>query len=177
MRRGMGLGLGEGHRGMVEDGSGVDERMPLVVRSIRRGDVPSIVAMLADDPLVATRERLADPIPDCYWRAFEAVEHNPSVDILVAELDRAVVGCLQLAMTPGLARQGMTRAQIEAVRVAGTQRGRRIGEAMVEEAIRRAKAAGCGLVELTTDKRRPDAHRFYERLGFAATHEGMKLMF
>jgi GNAT superfamily N-acetyltransferase len=79
-------------------------------------------------------------------------------------------------MTPGLARQGMTRAQIEAVRVAGTQRGRRIGEAMVEEAIRRAKAAGCGLVELTTDKRRPDAHRFYERLGFAATHEGMKLM-
>ena len=91
----------------------------------------------------------------------EAVQDNPSVDILVAEQGGAVVGCLQLAMTPGLARQGMTRAQIEAVRVAGTQRGRRIGEAMLEEAIRRAKAAGCGLIELTTDTRRPDAHRFY----------------
>jgi GNAT superfamily N-acetyltransferase len=152
------------------------EPMPLTIRSICRVDVPSIVAMLADDPLGATRERFADPIPDCYWRAFEAIQRNSSVDILVAEMDSAVVGCLQLAMTPGLARQGMIRAQIEAVRVAGTHRGRRIGEAMVEEAIRRAKAAGCGLVELTTDKRRPDAHRFYERLGFAATHEGMKLM-
>jgi GNAT superfamily N-acetyltransferase len=150
--------------------------MPLAFRSIRRDDVPKIVAMLADDPLGAARERYADPLPDCYWRAFAAIERTPSVDILVAELDGAVVGCLQLAMTPGLARQGMTRAQIEAVRVAGSHRGQRIGEAMIEEAIRRARAAGCGLVELTTDKRRPDAHRFYERLGFQATHEGMKLV-
>jgi GNAT superfamily N-acetyltransferase len=150
--------------------------MPLTFRSIRRDDVPLIVAMLADDPLGATRERFEDPLPDCYWRAFAAIERTPSVDILVAELDGAVVGCLQLAFTPGLARQGMTRAQIEAVRVAGSHRGRRIGEAMIEEAIRRARTAGCGLIELTTDKQRPDAHRFYERLGFQATHEGMKLV-
>lgn len=151
--------------------------MPLAFRSIRRDDVPAIVAMLADDALGGTRERFAEPIPECYWQAFEAISRTPSVDILVADLDSAVVGCLQLAIIPGLARQGMKRAQIEAVRVRSDHRSQRIGEALISEAIHRAKSAGCGLVELTTDKQRPDAHRFYERLGFVATHEGMKLVF
>lgn len=150
--------------------------MPLAFRSIRRDDVPAVVAMLADDPLGTNRERYADPLPDCYWQAFEAISRTPSVDILVADLDGEVVGCLQLAMIPGLARQGMTRAQIEAVRVHSDHRSQKIGESLINEAIRQAKSAGCGLVELTTDKQRPDAHRFYERLGFVATHEGMKLM-
>jgi len=150
--------------------------MPLAFRSIRRDDVPAVVAMLADDPLGANRERYADPLPDCYWQAFEAISRTPSVDILVADLDGEVVGCLQLAMIPGLARQGMKRAQIEAVRVHSDHRSQKIGESLINEAIRQAKSAGCGLVELTTDKQRPDAHRFYERLGFVATHEGMKLM-
>ncbi len=150
--------------------------MPLVFRSIHRDDIPAVVAMLADDALGATRERYGDPLPDCYWQAFEAVSRTPSVDILVADLDGEVVGCLQLAMIPGLARQGMKRAQIEAVRVHSHHRSRKIGEALVNEAIRQAREAGCGLVELATDKQRPDAHRFYERLGFQATHEGMKLV-
>ncbi len=96
--------------------------------------------------------------------------------ILVAEIDGAIVGGLQFTVIPGLARGGMRRGQIEGVRVATGQRGHRLGERLVAEAIARARAAGCGLVQLTTDRSRPDAHAFYERLGFAATHLGMKLM-
>lgn len=150
--------------------------MPLAFRPIRRDDVPAVVAMLADDAIGSARERFADPLPDCYWQAFDAISRTPSVDILVADLDGKVVGCLQLAMIPGLARQGMKRAQIEAVRVHSDHRSQKVGEALIDEAIRQARSAACGLVELTTDKQRPDAHRFYERLGFTATHEGMKLV-
>ena len=147
----------------------------MVIRAGRREDLPAVVRLLADDPLGATRERYAEPLPPEYPVAFEAMQKQGGNELLVAELDGAVVGCLQLTLIPGLSRLGTTRAQIEGVRVDARARGRQIGEALVRAAIDRARAAGCGLVQLTTDRTREDAHRFYERLGFAATHLGMKL--
>lgn len=143
-------------------------------RKARRTDVPGIVRLLADDPLGATRETYADPLPAAYLRAFDAIAANPAIEIIVAVQGRAIVGCLQLTITPGLTRRGMIRGQIEGVRVAASLRGRRVGEALIAHAVARAEKRRCGLVELTTDKARPDAHRFYERLGFKATHIGMK---
>jgi GNAT superfamily N-acetyltransferase len=147
----------------------------LHLRPASRDDVPAIVRLLADDPLGATREEYADPLPQAYWKAFEAVEAQTGNEVIVAELNGDVVGCLQLTLIPGLARRGMTRAQIEGVRVDSRVRGHKIGERLFLHAIEKARAAGCGLVQLTTDKSRPDAHRFYERLGFVASHVGMKL--
>jgi ribosomal protein S18 acetylase RimI-like enzyme len=147
----------------------------VVVRAGRRDDLPAVVRLLADDPLGATRERYAEPLPPTYTAAFDAMQRQGGNELLVAEVDGVVAGCLQLTLIPGLSRLGTTRAQIEGVRVDASARGRRIGEALVRAAIERARAAGCGLVQLTTDRAREDAHRFYERLGFAATHVGMKL--
>ena len=151
------------------------EPTSLTIRPARREDLPAIVAMLADDPLGATRERLEDPLPTCYTEAFAAMESDPNNRLLVAELSGQVVGCLQLTFIPGLARQGTERAQIEGVRVAASQRGQGLGRQLFVQAIERARQRGCGLVQLTTDKSRPEAHRFYESLGFVASHEGMKL--
>ena len=144
------------------------------VRPARRDDVPAIVALLADDVLGATREQPSDPLPSAYWDAFDAIERRPGNELLVADQDGEVVGCLQLTTIPGLSRLGMTRAQIEGVRVSSRCRGQRIGEALVSAAMDRARELGCRVVQLTTDKSRVDAHRFYERLGFEATHIGMK---
>ncbi len=143
-------------------------------RRARRSDVPAIVRLLADDPLGAKRETYADPLPAVYWRAFDAIAANPAIELIVAVQGGSIVGCLQLTVTPGLTRRGMVRGQIEGVRVAASLRGRRVGEALLAHALARAEKRRCGLVELTTDKARPDAHRFYERLGFEATHIGMK---
>ena len=147
----------------------------VVIRAGRREDLPAVVRLLADDPLGAGRECYAEPLPPAYAAAFEAMERQGGNELLVAELGGAVVGCLQLTLIPGLSRLGATRAQIEGVRVDARARGRQIGEALVRAAIDRARAAGCALVQLTTDRTREDAHRFYERLGFTATHLGMKL--
>jgi ribosomal protein S18 acetylase RimI-like enzyme len=147
----------------------------LTIRRATKADLPAIVRMLADDPLGRTRERFEEPLPEPYLAAFRAIEAQGGNSVLVAESGGRLVGCLQLTLIPGLTRLGMTRAQIEGVRVASTERGRRIGETLVEHAIAEARAAGCGLVQLTTDASRPDAHRFYERLGFTASHIGMKL--
>ena len=144
------------------------------VRPARRDDVPAIVALLADDTLGASREQATDPPPSVYWDAFDAMSNQTGNEILVAELDGRVVGCLQLIAIPGLSRMGATRAQIDGVRVSSTFRGRRIGETLVSAAMDRARELGCRIVQLTTDKSRIDAHRFYERLGFEATHIGMK---
>ena len=150
------------------------------VRPATASDLPEIVRLLADDPLVAKRERFEDPLPPNYAEAFDAIRRQDGNQILVAveagpiEGDR-VLGCLQLTFIPGLARLGMTRAQIEGVRVDARRRGEGIGEALFHAAIELARAAGCGLIQLTTDKQRPDAQRFYLRLGFVASHEGMKL--
>ncbi|MFS8101000.1 GNAT family N-acetyltransferase [Lentzea alba] len=128
--------------------------------------------MLADDPLGATRERPGDP---AYLKAFEVIDADPHQYLAVAESDGEVVGTLQLTFTSGLSRLGMTRATVEAVRVRSDQRGNRLGEQLIRWAVDEARARGCGLVQLTTDASRVDAHRFYERLGFTASHVGMKL--
>lgn len=144
-------------------------------RSATKGDLPAIVRLLADDPLGSTRERDEDPLPTDYLTAFAAVEAQPGNELVVAVEAGAVIGCLQLIVIPGLARLGMRRGQIEAVRLDRRHRGSGVGTELIRYAIRRAREEGCGLVQLTTDKSRDDAHRFYERLGFVASHEGMKL--
>jgi GNAT superfamily N-acetyltransferase len=145
------------------------------MRRATREDVRRIVELLADDTIGATRETLTDPLPAAYWDAFAAIEADPNQYLAVAELDGDVVGCLQLTFQPGLTRLGMWRAIVEGVRVDSRRRGARIGEQMMAWAVEEARRRNCGLIQLTTDKRRLDAHRFYARLGFEATHEGMKL--
>lgn len=149
--------------------------MPIAIREARRDDLPRVVALLADDPLGASRELPGEPLGPAYAAAFDAMAAQGGNVLLVAVAGDQVVGCLQLIVIPGLSRAGMLRGQIEGVRVASAHRGRRIGERLVEAAVERARAAGCGLVQLTSDASRADAHRFYERLGFVATHVGMKL--
>jgi ribosomal protein S18 acetylase RimI-like enzyme len=144
-------------------------------RHATAADVPGIVQMLADDALGATRERAVSPLPQSYYDAFQAIDADPNIELIVADAGGVIVGTLQLSFTPGLSRQGMWRATIEAVRVEGSQRGKGIGAAMIKDSIARARARGCGIVQLTSDKSREDAQRFYERLGFKRTHVGMKL--
>ena len=144
------------------------------LRRATAADLPARVARLADDQLGAARET-ADGDLTPYRRAFALVDADPA-HVLVAAMDGdTLVGTLQLTFLPGLARRGALRAQIEAVRVAAGARGRGLGAAMVGWAVEEARTRGCGLVQLTTDKSRADAHCFYERLGFVASHEGMKL--
>ncbi|WP_155387100.1 GNAT family N-acetyltransferase [Catellatospora paridis] len=145
----------------------------LEIRRAVLADVPLIVAMLADDPLGATRE--GDPADPAYAQAFAQLDADPQQLLAVAERGGEVVGTLQLTVIPGLSRRGMRRALIEAVRVRADQRGHGTGRQLVQWAIDRARAEGCGLVQLTTDRSRTDAHRFYESLGFEGTHLGMKL--
>jgi GNAT superfamily N-acetyltransferase len=147
----------------------------VIFRPAVRGDVPAVVALLADDPLGAARETVSEDVDAAYWRAFDAIDADPNNALVVAERDGEVVGCLQLTYIASLTRGGGERAQIEGVRVAAAARGSGLGRRMVRWAVAEARARGCRLVQLTTDKRRPDAHRFYASLGFAATHEGMKL--
>lgn len=151
--------------------------MEFAIRPATRDDVPAIVAMLADDPLGATRERFADPLPEDYFAAFAAIDRDPNNELVVAECDGGVVGVLQLTVTPYLTYQGGWRATVEGVRVASEARSAGIGRGLFEWAIARARERGCHLIQLTTDKARPDALRFYQSLGFVASHEGMKLKF
>lgn len=147
---------------------------PLLRRATRE-DLPAIVALLADDVLGAQRERPGLPLAPGYAQAFDAIERDPNCELLVACRDGRIVGTMQLDYTPGLSRQGAWRATIEAVRVASAERSKGTGRAMIEWAIERAHARGCRVVQLSTDRSRVDAHRFYERLGFVASHLGMKL--
>ena len=144
-------------------------------RRARAADLPAIVAMLADDALGQAREDARVPLDRRYVEAFDAIERDPNQLLAVAETDGAVVGCLQLSFIPGLSRRGMWRGQIESVRIAAEQRGGGLGRAMFEWAFAECRARGCGLVQLTTDKTRPDALGFYTALGFVASHEGLKL--
>jgi GNAT superfamily N-acetyltransferase len=146
----------------------------VVIRKARSEDVGHIVDMLADDPLGAKRERPGDP---SYAKAFEEIDADPRQVLAVADADGAIVGTLQLTFIPGLSRLGSTRALIEAVRVRSDHRGDGLGGRLIEWAIGTARARGAALVQLTTDASRVDAHRFYERLGFVASHVGMKLVF
>ena len=151
---------------------------PVAIRRARRDDVGVIVRMLADDPLGGARERLDDPLPPSYLQAFETLERDPNIRLVVAEdADGAVIGCLQLCILPGLSSQGSSRGLIEDVRVATHCRSRGIGEQLVRWAIAEARAKGCKLVELLTHSTRVDAQRFYVRLGFQPSHVGMTLRF
>ncbi len=151
---------------------------PISIRRARRSDVEAIVRMLADDPLGSGRERIEQPLPSSYFSAFEAVDHDPHIQLAVAEdHDGAVVGCLELCILPGLSSQGASRGLIEDVRVAAHCRSRGIGEKMVQWAVAEARARGCKLVELLTHHSRADAQRFYKRLGFQPSHVGMTLRF
>jgi GNAT superfamily N-acetyltransferase len=132
--------------------------------------------MLADDPLGATREAFSSPLPDCYPTAFDAIDRDPNNELVVAETaDGIVIGVLQITFIPYLTYRGGWRALIEGVRVASGFRSGGVGRQMFDWAIQRAKDRGCRVVQLTSDKSRPDAIRFYEQLGFVASHEGMKL--
>lgn len=137
-------------------------------------DLPSIVRLLADDELGRSREDARAPLDPRYLAAFAAIERDPNQQLLVAEQDGRIVGCLQLSLIPGLSRLGMWRGQIESVRVASSERGHGLGRLMIEWAIGECRDRGCGLVQLTTDKSRTEARSFYEGLGFEASHEGMK---
>lgn len=147
----------------------------VTVRRARRDDVGTIVRMLADDVIGATREVVADPVPATYLAAFDAIEANPNALLLVAEAGGTVVATCQVVFLPGLSRQGAWRAQLEAVRVSSACRGQGVGGVLVGWVVAEARRRGCRLVQLASDRSRRDAHRFYERLGFVASHRGMKL--
>ena len=151
------------------------ERDELVFRRARREDVAAIVGMLADDALGRQREDYREPLPEAYYAAFAAIDADPRHTLVVAERAGEVVGTLQLTVLPSLSFQGRPRAQVESVRVAAPWRSHGIGGALMQWAIAEARAAGCHVVQLTTDASRADAHRFYARLGFKASHVGMKL--
>lgn len=146
-----------------------------VFRRATAADLQAIVTMLADDVLGATRENAAPAVDDRYRAAFADIDADPNQFLCVVEDGQRIVGTLQLTFIPGLSRHGARRGQIEAVRIARDRRGGGLGEAMFAWAIGECRARGCSLVQLTTDKARPDAHRFYERLGFEPSHVGYKL--
>lgn len=135
-------------------------------------DLAAIVALLADDDLGKTREAPGDP---CYAEAFAAIEADPNQFLAVVDDGGEIVGCLQLSFIPGLSLKGMWRGQIESVRIAASRRGGGLGHVMINWAIEECRRRGCGLVQLATNKSRTDTLRFYQSLGFEATHEGFKL--
>ena len=145
---------------------------PFVIRRAIQDDVPSILALLMDDDLGKLRE---DGSLKPYEDAFEAISRDENQFLGIAELGSKPVGCFQISFIPGLSRRGMWRAQIESVRIARALRGQGLGTIMMQWAIVRARERGCGLVQLNSDKARLEAHKFYETLGFKASHEGFKL--
>jgi len=146
------------------------------IRRATAGDLLEIVDLLADDELGRQREEPGPPMSAHYGEAFAAIDSDPNQFLAVVEEDGgALVGCLQLSFIPGLSRVGLWRGQIESVRIASSRRGGGLGQALFEWAIGKCRDRGCGLVQLTTDKTRPDALRFYESLGFRASHDGLKL--
>lgn len=147
----------------------------LVFREATGTDLPKLVAMLADDDMGRSREDASLPLDKAYLDAFIAITASPNEHLLVAEMEGRIVGMLQLSFIPGLSRKGAWRGQIESVRVATGNRGNGIGAAMLRHAVGLARVRGCSLVQLTSDKQRSDAHRFYGQFGFVATHEGFKL--
>ncbi|WP_312740376.1 GNAT family N-acetyltransferase [Cedecea neteri] len=147
----------------------------ILFRKAQLADVPAIITLLADDILGRLREDPSLPLDQRYIEAFHAIDADPNQLLAVAVSGEEVIGTLQLTFIQGLARKGAWRGQIEAVRIARSQRGTGFGKQMVDWAVQQCKERGCHLVQLTTDKTRTDAHRFYDNLGFEATHLGYKL--
>jgi ribosomal protein S18 acetylase RimI-like enzyme len=144
-------------------------------RLATEADLPEIVRLLADDHLGGSRERYTDPLPPEYGAAFSGLQKIGAEVILAEDESGTVIGCLQLLILPGLGSLGKQRAQIEAVRIESTLRGKGLGSQLIGYAVKRAREKGCKLVQLTSDNSRQGAHRLYERLGFKASHVGMKL--
>ncbi|WP_057913080.1 GNAT family N-acetyltransferase [Peribacillus muralis] len=144
-------------------------------RNAAATDLGEIVQMLAEDVLGRERERYENPLPESYIQAFESIDSDRNNELIVACLDGQIVGVQQITFTPYLTHQGGWRATIEGVRTAASQRGKGIGSKLIQYAIERAKERGCHLIQLTTDKTREESLRFYEHLGFKATHEGLKM--
>ncbi|MFJ7075253.1 GNAT family N-acetyltransferase [Streptomyces sp. NPDC098781] len=145
----------------------------LEIRPAVTDDIPAIVGMLADDPLGARRESPDDLTP--YLAAFERLSSDPNQHMVVAAREGRVIGTLQLTVIPGLSRRGATRSIIESVRIHADERGSGLGTQLIEWAIDESRRLDCQLVQLTSDMSRTDARRFYERLGFTASHVGFKL--
>ena len=148
----------------------------LTFRTATKDDLHTIVAMLSDDELAENREKPVDGagVAEEYAKAFAAMESEQYNHMLLAESEGRIVGCLQLVFVPGLSRKGTRRAIVESVRVSSDQRGKNVGTALMKEAVRLAREAGCGLVQLDSDTRRSRAHLFYRRLGFVQSHFGFK---
>jgi GNAT superfamily N-acetyltransferase len=146
-------------------------------RKATKNDISEIVKMIADDKLGSKRENFQIPLPKEYLAAFENIDMDPNQELIVVESNDEVIGTLQLSFIQYLTYQGGIRAQIEAVRINKEHRGKGLGKVLFEWAIARAKERKAHVLQLTSDKQRPDAIRFYEDLGFVSTHEGMKLHF
>jgi GNAT superfamily N-acetyltransferase len=148
----------------------------LTFRIATKADLHAVVALLADDEIAENRENQSagDGVAEEYASAFAAMEREHHNQVLLAESDGKIVGCLQLVFVPGLSRKGTTRAIVESVRVAAGSRGQSVGTALMKEAIRLAREGGCGLVQLDSDTRRTRAHLFYRRLGFVQSLFGFK---
>ena len=144
-------------------------------RIATKHDLERIVEMLADDVLGSKRERNERPLPDSYIKAYQAITADPNNELLVACRGDEVIGVQQITFTPYITHQGGWRATIEGVRTSSSERGKGLGKELIRFGIQRAKERGCHLVQLTTDKKREDALRFYESLGFKASHEGLKM--
>jgi len=149
--------------------------MKIEIRKANQADVASIVQLLAADPLGAQRELYQDPLPEKYYSSFEEINSDKNNYLIVAEADKKIIATLQLTIIPYLTYQGGKRALIEAVRVDGTYRNKGLGKQMLQWAISKAQELGCHLIQLTTDKKRPEALKFYKSLGFVSSHEGLKL--
>lgn len=149
----------------------------LEFRPASHDDLPTIIQMLSDDHLGATREKFEEPLPETYYKAFNSIGNDPNNELVVATIDSDIAGFMQITFIPYLTYQGRWRALIEGVRVNKNHRNQGIGRQLFQWAIQRAQYKDCHLIQLTTDKKRPDAIRFYESLGFVASHEGMKLHF
>ena len=148
----------------------------LIFRRAAEADVPAIIRMLADDMLGSSREALGAGSLPGYLDAFRVIDADANQFLLVVDDGKEIVGTLQLTFIAGLARGGLKRGLIEAVRVASDRRGEKIGEAMIAWVLDKCRREQCGIVQLTTDKTRTDAHRFYDRLGFEPSHIGYKMM-
>ena len=147
-------------------------------RQAKKKDVPYIVTMIANDKLGKLREDYKDPLPEKYYQAFQNIDKDQNQELIVIENEAdEIIGTMQLSFIQYLTYQGGIRAQIEAVRIREDQRGKGIGENLFLWAIDRAKERGAHLLQLTTDKKRPEAIQFYRKLGFKDSHEGMKLHF
>lgn len=146
----------------------------ILIRPAGAKDLPAIIALYADDMLGQSRETPDARIAEAYLHAFDAIQRDPNHILAVVETEGAVVGTLLLSFLPGLSRRGAWRAQIEAMRVARSRRGQGLGQVMLDWVEQHARERGCDLIQLTSDRARADAHRFYERAGFEPTHIGFK---